>query len=161
MTQTEVDGHHTLLPIWFIGPGLGIIMLPAAAVMPGGIVPPPPGFPPLFIGPDGSPTTGGEPEGTKDPQITSKPASQTSSSSSSSSTCSSACSNCYTYQGDGIDVPADDGGVDTKRSIAGRIELSQQYEKRAKSKDFNTFNSGGANACTLSQNLVIPNYPSK
>jgi len=137
-------------------------MLPAAGIIPGGIVPPPPGFPPLFIGPDGNPTTGGEPEGTKDPQTTSKPgsSSQTSSSSSSSSTCSSACSNCYTYQGDGIEVPADNGGNDAefKRSVAGRVEIPHQFNKRAD--NFDTFNPNTANACQLAKELKIPNYPS-
>lgn len=71
-TQTSRDGHNTILPIWFLSPGIGIIKLPPIGLPPvGGIIPPPPGFPPLFIGSDGSPTAGGPPEGNKDPQTSS------------------------------------------------------------------------------------------
>ncbi|KAF7879596.1 hypothetical protein EAF04_000791 [Stromatinia cepivora] len=70
-TQTSRDGHNTILPIWFLAGGIGIIKLPPVGLPVGGIIPPPPGFPPLFIGSDGKPTAGGPPEGTKDSQTSS------------------------------------------------------------------------------------------
>ncbi|KAH6672417.1 hypothetical protein B0J14DRAFT_668683 [Halenospora varia] len=236
-TQTSRDGHNTILPIWFLSPGIGIIKLPPIGLPPvGGIIPPPPGFPPLFIGSDGSPTAGGPPEGNKDPQTSStdnptstnptstnptssKPSSSstsctstavpscvqtcipitdakgastvtcgqprcttitgcsatatTSTTTSAQPTCTSGCNDCLKFQGDGETVPADNGGNDEiesggtqsggtaeKReppSIAGRVPFPIQLLKRAD--DFDTFNAGTANACQLTKNLKIPNYP--
>ncbi|KAF9695592.1 hypothetical protein EKO04_006435 [Ascochyta lentis] len=48
-TSTFANGHPTVLPIWFVGLGIGIMVIPAAGVIPGGVIPPPPGFPPLTI----------------------------------------------------------------------------------------------------------------
>jgi hypothetical protein len=55
VTSTNADDHATVLPIWYVGPGIGIIVIPLSRVVPGGIVPLPPRYPPLTIGPDGSP----------------------------------------------------------------------------------------------------------
>lgn len=49
---TDSKGHPTVLPIWFDALGVAILVAPVAAA--GGVlVPPPPGFPALSIGPDG------------------------------------------------------------------------------------------------------------
>jgi hypothetical protein len=37
-TQTNIDGHATILPIWFLSPGIGIIMIPGPGIIPGGII---------------------------------------------------------------------------------------------------------------------------
>lgn len=49
---TDSSGHSTVLPIWFGPLGAGIVIVPVAAGL-GGVIPPPPGYPPLEIGPDG------------------------------------------------------------------------------------------------------------
>ncbi|KAH4076814.1 hypothetical protein HBI25_152000 [Parastagonospora nodorum] len=56
-TTTSREGHPTVLPIWYVGPGVGIIVLPNAGVPVGAPVPPPAGYPPLTIGEDGKPST--------------------------------------------------------------------------------------------------------
>ncbi|KAK7750552.1 hypothetical protein SLS62_007528 [Diatrype stigma] len=52
-TTTSVDGQSTILPIWFVSAGVGIILVPGAGVAPGVVIPPPSGYPPLVIGSDG------------------------------------------------------------------------------------------------------------
>ncbi|KAF7549466.1 hypothetical protein G7Z17_g6355 [Cylindrodendrum hubeiense] len=52
-TTTTIDGHVTILPIWLVGPGIGIILIPAAGVAAGVPVPVPAGYPTLTIGDDG------------------------------------------------------------------------------------------------------------
>ncbi|RNJ52516.1 hypothetical protein D7B24_003364 [Verticillium nonalfalfae] len=52
-TTTTAGDHATVLPIWFVAAGVGIILIPGPGVLPGVLVPPPPGLPPLTIGPDG------------------------------------------------------------------------------------------------------------
>lgn len=86
VTTTTADDHATILPIWFFGPGVGIIVLPLAGVIPGGLVPPPPGYSPLSIGPDGRPTSTNDDREKSDRRSGS---SSTFSSSSSSCDCSS------------------------------------------------------------------------
>ncbi|KAH8705522.1 hypothetical protein BGW36DRAFT_422075 [Talaromyces proteolyticus] len=55
-TTTGSDHHHTILPIWFNDKGFPVIVNPISITGPPGIIPPPPGFPTLDIGPDGNPT---------------------------------------------------------------------------------------------------------
>lgn len=52
ITTTDSSGHSTVLPIWFGPLGAGIVIVPDAAGL-GGVIPPPPGYLPLEIGPDG------------------------------------------------------------------------------------------------------------
>ncbi|CAG8973139.1 hypothetical protein HYALB_00008670 [Hymenoscyphus albidus] len=188
-TTTSRDGHNTILPIWFLSDDIGIIKLPPANLPVGGIIPPPPGFPPLFIGSDGKPTAAGPPEGTKDPQTTSqdKPTSTndsktsenptsteqtttkaTSSTSSTISTSSSSkptytasCGTCINYQGDGESVPADNGGNDSDDSNTSKRSLAGRIHipLHKRADDFDTFNPGTSDACQLAQRLKIPNYP--
>lgn len=87
-TTTTRDGHTTILPIWFVGPGVGIIVIPFVGAPVGGIVPPPPGHPTLTIGEDGKPTTT-----KKDDQTTTKSTTSSAPVSSSSAGCSS-CKSC-------------------------------------------------------------------
>lgn len=50
---TDSHGHPTILPLWFGPLGAAIVVAPVAAGVIPGIIPPPPGLPPLEIGPDG------------------------------------------------------------------------------------------------------------
>lgn len=59
---TDVYGHKTALPVWFGPLGVGILVAPVAALVPGVVVPPPPGFPPLHIGPDGQASITDQPQ---------------------------------------------------------------------------------------------------
>lgn len=89
-TSTSADGHATILPIWYVTDGLGIILIPVAGVAPGGIIPPPPGYPALVIDEDG--------------QVHEKDDSDQSTSTSSTMTSScTACSSCV-----GLDILSDD-----------------------------------------------------
>lgn len=89
-TSTSADGHATILPIWYVTDGLGIILIPAAGVAPGGIIPPPPGYPSLVIDEDG--------------QVQEKDDNEPSTSTSSTTTSScTACSSCV-----GLDILSDD-----------------------------------------------------
>jgi hypothetical protein len=90
-TTTSANGHPTILPIWYIGPGLGIMVVPLAGVIPGGIVPPPPGYPPLTLGSDGSPTPAGPAQGQKQTVPSTTPTTTTTTTSSTSS-----CGQCTT-----------------------------------------------------------------
>ncbi|KAL1600665.1 hypothetical protein SLS60_007053 [Paraconiothyrium brasiliense] len=113
VTSTSADGHPTVLPIWFFGPGIGIIVIPAAGVIPGGIVPPPPGFPPLTIDSNGDPQTV---KSDDNPKTTSSSTikSFSSSSSSPSSSCS-ACATCVGFEvlpSDASNVLENDGDID-------------------------------------------------
>ncbi|KAH0542522.1 hypothetical protein FGG08_003118 [Glutinoglossum americanum] len=66
-TTTSLSGQSgpTILPIWFcskcIAAAAGILVIPALAPAAGGLIPPPPGFPALAIGPNGLPTPTGSP----------------------------------------------------------------------------------------------------
>ncbi|KAF2495331.1 hypothetical protein BU16DRAFT_618169 [Lophium mytilinum] len=109
VTSTSADGHPTILPIWFVGPGIGIIVIPAAGVIPGGIIPPPPGFPPLTIDSNGDPQTV---KSDDNPKTT--PSSTETSSLSSSSSCS-ACATCVGFEvlrSDATDILDNDGDID-------------------------------------------------
>ena len=55
-TTTGSDHRPTILPIWFNFGGFPVIVFPINIIGPPGIIPPPPGFPALDIGPDGEPT---------------------------------------------------------------------------------------------------------
>ncbi|TPX17800.1 uncharacterized protein E0L32_002901 [Thyridium curvatum] len=100
VTTTSANGHPTVLPIWFVSAGVGILLIPGADVVAGGIIPPPPGFPPLIIGSDGQAHT---PDDNNDHQTKSDP-SKTSPTSTTSST--SSCTSCSTCVGFDI-LPAD------------------------------------------------------
>jgi hypothetical protein len=56
MTTTGQNGLATVLPIWFGLAGLAILVVPLDIFGAAGMVPPPLGFPPVEIGPDGEPT---------------------------------------------------------------------------------------------------------
>jgi hypothetical protein len=109
-TSTFIDGHPTILPIWFVGPGVGIIVIPATGIVPGGIVPPPPEFPALTIDSNGDPqTVRSEDSPNTTPSSTEK--SSLSSSSSSALSCS-ACATCVGFEvleSDATDVLENDG----------------------------------------------------
>ncbi|KAK6193972.1 hypothetical protein LQW54_011901 [Pestalotiopsis sp. IQ-011] len=89
-TTTSADGHATILPIWYVSAGLGIILIPGAGVAPGGVIPPPPGYPTLVI------DEGGQVHEADDSD------SMTSTSSTTTSSCTS-CSSCV-----GFDILSDD-----------------------------------------------------
>jgi hypothetical protein len=89
VTTTTADNHATVLPIWFAGPGIGIIVIPIAGVVPGGLVPPPPGYPHLSIGPDGRPSSTNIDKEDQDKTSTKSTPSSISISTSSSCDCSS------------------------------------------------------------------------
>jgi hypothetical protein len=101
-TSTTADDHATVLPIWYIGPGVGIIVIPISGVIPGGIVPPPPGFPPLTIGPDGSPSSADVDDNDQLTTTTNKDTSTTST----TSTCDS-CASCTLASVDDVPEPTD------------------------------------------------------
>ncbi|RDW63247.1 hypothetical protein BP6252_10792 [Coleophoma cylindrospora] len=110
VTSTSVDGHPTILPIWFVSPGIGIIVIPVAGVIAGGIVPPPPGYPPLTIDPNGEPQTVNSDDVSK-----TTPSSTTESSFSSSSSSCSACATCVGFEvleSDATEILDNDGDID-------------------------------------------------
>lgn len=112
VTSTSADGHPTVLPIWYVGPGVGIIVIPAAGVIPGGIVPPPPGLPTLTIDSNGDAQTVNSDD---DPKTTPTSTQDSSSSSSSTSSSCSACATCVGFevlQSDSTEVLQNDGDID-------------------------------------------------
>ncbi|KAI9752350.1 MAG: hypothetical protein M4579_005658 [Chaenotheca gracillima] len=56
-TTTDKNGLATVLPIWFGGAGVALLVVPAGAAL-GAHPPPPPGLPPVHIGPDGHASAG-------------------------------------------------------------------------------------------------------
>jgi hypothetical protein len=112
VTSTSADGHPTVLPIWFVGPGVGLLAIPAAGVIPGGIVPPPLGLPALTIDSNGDAQTV---KSDDDPKTTPTSTQDYSSSSSSSSSSCSACATCVGFevlQSDSTDILENDGDID-------------------------------------------------
>ncbi|KAE9364748.1 hypothetical protein N431DRAFT_520352 [Stipitochalara longipes BDJ] len=105
-TTTSADGHPTILPIWYLGPGLGIIVVPLAGVIPGGIIPPPVGYPPLTFGSDGNPTPAGPAQGQKQTIP-----STTTTTTSSSSTCGQ-CTTCDMGTMGNLPTPTDLADID-------------------------------------------------
>lgn len=98
-TSTSQDGHPTILPIWFVGPGLGIIVIPAPGA-PLGPVLPPAGYPTLTIGEDGKPST------SKKDNEQSK-----ATSASPSSSASSSCSQCSSCNIGTVDISMDEDAL--------------------------------------------------
>lgn len=66
-TTTGGDHSTTILPVWFNTDGHPVFVVPISISGPPGIVPPPLGFPPVIIGPDGSATP--EPGSTPSPTV--------------------------------------------------------------------------------------------
>lgn len=95
-TTTSTDSGPTILPIWYVSPGVGIILVPGAGVGPGGVIPPPPGYPPLTIGEDGNPST-------KDGDHSATATTTTTETSDSTSSSCTSCSSCI-----GFEVLSDD-----------------------------------------------------
>ncbi|CAJ2513529.1 Uu.00g016480.m01.CDS01 [Anthostomella pinea] len=78
VTTTTLNDGPTILPIWYVSAGVGILLIPGSDVVAGGIVPPPPGYPAIIINSDGDAET-----------ISSDGSSTTTTSTSSCSSCSS------------------------------------------------------------------------
>ncbi|KAI9755530.1 MAG: kinesin motor protein cin8 [Chaenotheca gracillima] len=68
-TTTDVNGHKTVLPVWFGVAGAAVVVIPiagvagaAAAALIDSVPPPPPGLPAVEIGPDGQASPRASPE---------------------------------------------------------------------------------------------------
>lgn len=101
-TTTSVQGHETVLPIWFVGPDIGIIVIPGAGVPVGAPIPPPPSQGPLHINPEGQVEEGVDSRDDDDEDL---------STSATTSSCAQ-CSDCPDLDSQYDDVPEDDSDYD-------------------------------------------------